>query len=68
MEAKMQSFNLINLRQSYPKKEVPSLHYLDAIPPTQQKKNPTRKCRVCIEYWTLYIGLCYKSYHEDKVS
>ena len=27
--------------------EQSSLHYLEAIPPTPQKINPTRKCRVC---------------------
>lgn len=42
MEAKMQSFNLIK-STSIILQEQNSLH----CPPTPQKKNPTRKCRVC---------------------
>uniref|UniRef100_A0A1A9WYH0 PiggyBac transposable element-derived protein domain-containing protein n=1 Tax=Glossina brevipalpis TaxID=37001 RepID=A0A1A9WYH0_9MUSC len=58
-----------------------SLHYLDTLPPTKNKKGPTRQCKVCAQknirretrYYcptcrnepSLCIGICYKTYHEQ---
>lgn len=57
------------------------LHYLDHIPPTRKKSNPTRQCRVCTKkkirretrYYCptcrykppLCVGNCYRKYHEE---
>ena len=78
MEAKISSIYVNHT----PRKKFLSL--LDAIPSTQTKKNPARKCGVCtmnsIRKETRYYcsscpdkpplrtRLCYRSYHEDKAS